>query len=69
MRRLIPSIVAALGLVLTMGGTATAATATAATPAPVLTAIRAAHHPGFDRLVFQFREECQRSARLPTLST
>ncbi len=55
MRRLIPSIVAALGLVLTMGGTATAATATAATPAPVLTAIRAAHHPGFDRLVFQFR--------------
>lgn len=57
MRRLIPSIVAALGLVLTMGGTATAATATAAAPAPVLTAIRAAHHPGFDRLVFQFRGE------------
>lgn len=56
MRRLIPSIVATLGLVLTMGATSTAATtaATAATT-PVLTAIRAAHHPGFDRLVFQFR--------------
>ena len=57
MRRLIPSIVAAFGLVLTMGATATATTTTAATAAtaPVLTAIRAAHHPGFDRLVFQFR--------------
>jgi hypothetical protein len=39
-----------------MGATATAApTAATDAAAPVLTAIRAAHHPGFDRLVFQFR--------------
>jgi hypothetical protein len=42
-------------------GTATAATAGAAAaapvpaPAPVLTQVTAAHHPGYDRLVFTFR--------------
>jgi len=33
---------------------APAAAAQASQPAPVLTAIRAAHYPGYDRLVFQF---------------
>ena len=39
-------------------GATTAASSTvpaSATSAPVLTSIRAAHHPGFDLLVFQFR--------------
>lgn len=65
MRRLVLSIVATFGLVLTMGATARATTTAAtATTAPVLTAIRAAHHSGFDRLVFQFqgRVPAERSA-------
>jgi hypothetical protein len=37
-----------------LGGLAGAATALASTPVPVLTAISATHHPGYDRLVFRF---------------
>lgn len=64
MRRAIPAAVAALGLALTMGTTATAATKAAAQTTPTLTAIRAAHHPGFDRMVFEFQGglPAQRSA-------
>jgi Sporulation and spore germination len=48
---------AALTLALAgLGGMAVpAATATASTTVPTLTAIRAAHHPGYDRLVFEFQ--------------
>ena len=65
MRRAIPAVVAALGLVLTMGITATAATTAKAQTTPTLTAIRSAHHPGFDRIVFEFQGglPAQRSAR------
>ena len=47
-------------MLITGFGSTTAAASAPATPgsassAPVLTSIRAAHHPGFDRLVFQFR--------------
>lgn len=47
---------------------ATAATTTAATVTPTLVAIRSAHHPGFDRLVFEFRGglPAQRTARYVT---
>lgn len=50
---------AAMALALTaVGGLAAPAAASAGTTAvravPTLTSIRAAHHPGFDRLVFQF---------------
>ena len=39
-----------------LGGLAVPATPVAAsTSVPLLTAIRAAHHPGYDRLVFEFR--------------
>jgi hypothetical protein len=55
MRRIIPAVVAALGLALTMGVTVTGATTATAQTTPILTAIRAAHHPGFDRLVFEFQ--------------
>ena len=44
-----------------LGGVAVpAATASAATAVPTLTQIRATHHPGYDRLVFEFR------GRVPT---
>lgn len=46
------ALAAAGGLVVPAATSAGAATARAI---PVLTQIRAAHHPGFDRLVFQFR--------------
>ncbi len=51
---------AALLALVTMGGLAAPAAAASARAAtaraiPTLTAIRAGHHPGFDRLVFQFR--------------
>jgi hypothetical protein len=36
-------------------GAASAAPAGAASGAPILTQIRAAHHPGYDRLVFEFK--------------
>ena len=44
-------------LVAGLGATTAASSATpaSASSAPVLTSIRAAHHPGFDRLVFLFR--------------
>ena len=50
-----------------LGGLVTpaVAVASASTAVPVLTQIRAAHHPGYDRLVFEFRGRVptQRSAR------
>lgn len=48
---------AAVMLAAGLGATTAAATAApaSASKAPVLTSIRAAHHPGFDLLVFQFR--------------
>ena len=57
----------AFALVGLSAGTITAATASTAAGAmapvvPTLTQITAAHHPGYDRLVFQFRAGCPRSA-------
>lgn len=54
--------VAGLGAVL---GTPAPASAGVQPPSTTLTAIRAAHHPGFDRLVFEFAGKlpAQRSAR------
>jgi hypothetical protein len=50
MRRLAAAILLGMALVLTPFPASTGA----APPFPVLTAIRAAHHPGFDRIVFEF---------------
>lgn len=55
----VPPLAAGLAFALLVPGTAPVASARPAVPAvttatPTLVAVRAAHHPGFDRLVFQF---------------
>jgi hypothetical protein len=57
MRKLFAAAGAAVMLMTGLGATTAASSAVPASGSspPVLTSIRAAHHSGFDRLVFQFR--------------
>lgn len=50
----VPPLAAGLLLALVLPSSAPATAAPVPTPAPTLVAVRAAHHPGYDRLVFQF---------------
>lgn len=58
-RKIFAAAGAVVVLITAIGSTTASASASAsagsASSAPVLTSIRAARHPGFDRLVFQFR--------------
>ena len=63
--RAVAAIMAVTGFGGVLGAPAAMAGATAGTATPTLVAIRAAHHPGYDRLVFEFRGRipAQRSVR------
>src|SRR5947209_9118074 len=52
--RTVISLLLAIVLLLPTGISVASDTATPISPAPVLVSIRAAHHPGFDRVVFDF---------------
>ena len=56
-----------LGLLAALAGAAYGGQAPSATgavgAAPILVGFRAAHHSGFDRIVFEFRERCPRDGR------